>query len=135
MSKKQNRIQVSLQEAVSSVGDYDKVIWIHTQYTPKEEGIEMIAKTLGVDKSKVFVPKARDVEKLLATQQIPDELNKVLEGSRKSLLVCMAGYTSLNAVKVLGSKGIATESLTGGISTLSQGKGKQIGELIRVATE
>ncbi|MDE1725162.1 MAG: pyridoxal-phosphate dependent enzyme [Thaumarchaeota archaeon] len=134
-SKKQNRIQVSLQEAVSSVGDYDKVIWIHTQYTPKEEGIEMIAKTLGVDKSKVFVPKARDVEKLLATQQIPDEINKALEGTHKSLLVCMAGYTSLNAVKVLGSKGITTESLTGGISAISQGKGKQMGELIRVATE
>ncbi|HJW19883.1 MAG TPA: cysteine synthase, partial [Candidatus Nitrosotalea sp.] len=124
-----------LQEAVSSVGEYDKVIWIHTQYTPREEGIELIAQTLGIDKSKVFVPKARDVEKMLATQQIPDELNKALEGSRKSLLVCMAGYTSLNAVKVLGGKGIATESLTGGISALAQGKGKQMPEIIRVATE
>lgn len=135
IGKKQSRIQVSLQEAVSSVGDYDKVIWIHTQYTPKEEGIEMIAKTLGVDKSKIFVPKARDVERLLATQQIPEELDKALQGSHKSLLVCMAGYTSLNAVKVLGSKGIVTESLNGGISALSQGKGKQIAELIQVATE
>src|SRR5579883_710314 len=134
-SRKQNRIQVSLQEAASSVGDYDKVIWIHTQYTPKEEGIEMIAKTLGVDKSKIFVPKARDVERLLATQQIPDDINKALEGTHKSLLVCMAGYTSLNAVKVLGSKGIATESLTGGISAISQGKGKQMSDLIQVATE
>lgn len=133
--KKQNRIQVSLQEAISSVEDYDKVIWIHTQYTPREEGIELIAKTIGVDKSKVFVPKARDVERLLTTQQIPEELNKALEGSRKSLLVCMAGYTSLNAVKVLGGKGIVTESLTGGISALAQGKGKQMPELIRVATE
>jgi rhodanese-related sulfurtransferase len=95
----------------------------------------MIAKTLGVDKSKIFVPKARDVERLLATQQIPDEINKALEGTHKSLLVCMAGYTSLNAVKVLGSKGITTESLTGGISAISQGKGKQMGELIQVATE
>ncbi len=135
IGKKQNRIQVSLQEAVSSVGEYDKVIWIHTQYTPREEGIELIAQTLGIDKSKVFVPKARDVEKMLATQQIPDELNKALEGSRKSLLVCMAGYTSLNAVKVLGGKGIPTESLTGGISALAQGKGKQMPEIIRVATE
>jgi len=135
VGKKQNRIQVSLQEAVSSVGEYDKVIWIHTQYTPREEGIELIAQTLGIDKSKIFVPKARDVEKMLATQQVPDELNKALEGSHKSLLVCMAGYTSLNAVKVLGGKGIATESLTGGISALAQGKGKQIPEIIRVATE
>ena len=135
MEKKQTRSEVSLEDAVSNAGDYDKVIWIHTQYTPREEGIEMIAKTLGVDKSKIFVPKARDVERLLATQQIPDELNKALEGTHKSLLVCMAGYTSLNAVKVLANKGIATESLTGGIQALSQGKGKQIPELIRLATE
>ncbi len=135
MSKKQSRVQVSLEEAVATTSEYDKVIWIHTQYTPREEGIELIAKTLGVDKSKVFVPKARDVERLLATQQIPEELNKVLEGSHKSLLVCMAGYTSLNAVKVLSDKGIVSESLSGGISALSQGKGKQISELIQIATE
>ena len=40
MAKKQNRTQVSLQEAVSNVDDYDRIIWIHTQYTPREEGIE-----------------------------------------------------------------------------------------------
>lgn len=135
IGKKQNRIQVSLQEAVSNVEDYDKIIWVHTQFTPREEGIELIAKTLGVDKSKVFVPKARDVERLLATQQIPDELNKALEGSHKSLLVCMAGNTSLMAVKTLANKGITAESLTGGISAISQGKGKQMPELIQVATE
>ncbi len=136
IGRKQNRIQVSMQEAASNIGEYDKVIWIHTQYTPREEGIEMIAKSLGIDKSKISVPKARDVERLLATQQIPEELNKALEGSKgKSLLVCMAGNTSLMAVKVLAGKGITAESLTGGISTLSQGKGKQISELIRLATE
>lgn len=135
MAKKQSRTQVSLEEAVSSVGDYDKIIWIHTQYTPREEGIELIAKTLGVDKSKIVVPKARDVERLLMTQQVPEDLNKALEGSHKSLLVCMAGYTSLSAVQVLEKKGITTESLTGGISAISQGKGKQISELIKVATE
>ena len=135
MAKKESRSEVSLEEAVSSVGDYDKVIWIHPQYTPREEGIELLAKTLGIDKSKIIVPKAREVERLLMAQQIPDDLNKALEGSHKSLLVCMAGYTSLNAVQVFGKKGIATESLTGGISGLSQKKGKQISELIKVATE
>jgi rhodanese-related sulfurtransferase len=136
IGKKQSRTQVSLQEAVSGISDYDKVIWIHTQYTPREEGIEMIAKTLGVDKDKISVPKARDVELLLMTQQIPEELNKALSGSHcKSLLVCMAGNTSLMAVKVLADKGIVTESLSGGISALSEGKGKHIGELIKVATE
>ncbi|HJU14469.1 MAG TPA: pyridoxal-phosphate dependent enzyme [Candidatus Nitrosotalea sp.] len=135
MSEKQARVQVSLEEAQSSIGDYDKVVWIHTQYTPREEGIEMIAKTLGIDKSKVIVPTAGEAEQLLMTQKVPDTINKALEGSHKSLLVCMAGYTSLNAVKVLADKGIVSESLTGGISAISQGKGKQIAELIRVATE
>jgi len=136
MEKKQNRTQVSMQEAVSNIGDYDRVIWIHTQYTPREEGIELIAKSLGVDKSKISVPKARTVDQLLATQQIPEELSKALQGSKgKSLLVCMAGNTSLMAVNVLAGKGIVTQSLTGGITALPQGKGRQLSELIRVATE
>ncbi|MEE9511575.1 MAG: cysteine synthase, partial [Nitrosopumilaceae archaeon] len=136
IGKKQKRTQVSLQEAASNVGDYDRVIWIHAQYTPKEEGLEIIAKSLGVDKAKISVPKARTVNQLLATQQIPEELSKALQGSKgKSLLVCMAGNTSLMAVKVLAGKGIVTESLSGGISELPQAKNKSPGEFIKVATE
>jgi len=136
MSKKQNRIQVSLQEAASNVSDYDRIIWVHTQYTPREEGIELIAKSLGVDKSKISVPTARTVGELLSTQQIPEELSKDLQGSKgKSLLVCMAGNTSLMAVKALAGKGVITESLIGGISELPQGKNRQLSELIREATD
>ena len=136
MGKKQNRTQVSLQEAASNVGDYDRIIWVHSQYTPREEGIEVIAKSLGVDKDKISVQKASTVNQLLSTQQIPEELSKDLQGPKgKSLLVCMAGNTSLRAVKVLADKGIVTESLTGGISELPQAKTKQITELIKQATE
>ena len=136
MAKTQNRTQVSVQEAVSNIGDYDRVIWIHTQYTPREEGIELIAKSLGVDKSKISVPKARTAQQLLTTQQVPEELSKDLQGSKgKSLFVCMAGNTSLMAVQVLAGKGIVTESLVGGITELPQAKGRQIPELIKVATE
>jgi len=136
MSKKQNRIQVTLPEAASNIEDYDKIIWVHTQFTPREEGIELIAKSLGVDKAKISVPKARTIGQLLTTQQIPEELSKDLQGNKgKSLLVCMAGNTSLMAVKVLASKGIVTESLNGGITELPEGKSKQLGELIREATE
>ncbi len=136
MAKKTNRTQVTLSEAASSVNDYDKVIWIHTQFTPREEGIELIAKSLGVDKSKISVPTATTVGTLLATQKIPEELNKDLKGDKgKTLLVCMAGNTSLMAAKVLASKGIVAESLNGGITELPEGKGRQLGELIRQATE
>ena len=135
-TEKQNRLQVSLQEAVLDIGNYNRVLWIHTQYTPRKEGIELIANSLGIDQSKISVPKARDVAQLLATQEIPKELDSALGGADgKSLLVCMMGNTSLMAAKVLAGKGIVAESLNGGINALSQGKGKQISELIRLATE
>jgi cysteine synthase/rhodanese-related sulfurtransferase len=136
MQQKQKRLEVPLQEAVSNIGNYDRVVWIHTMYTPRKEGIELIAETLGIDESKIYVPKAREVEQLLMTQQIPKEMEKSLGGSDgKPLLVCMMGNTSLRVAQVLGQKGIVAESLTGGINTISQGKGKQISELVRMATE
>lgn len=134
--KKQTRTQVDLQEAVSNIGNYNRVVWIHTQYTPRKEGIELIANSLGIDQSKISVPKARDVEKLLSTQQIPKEIDEAIGGpDAKPLLVCMMGNTSLMVAKLLAGKGIAAESLNGGISALSQGKGKQILELVTIATE
>ncbi|HEV2193786.1 MAG TPA: pyridoxal-phosphate dependent enzyme [Nitrosopumilaceae archaeon] len=136
MAEKQNRIKVDLQEAVSNIGNYDRVVWIHTQYTPKKEGIELIANSLGIDQSKISIPKARDVEKLLTTQEIPKELDSTFGGADgKSLLVCMMGNTSLMVAQVLARKGITAESLNGGINALSQGKGKQISQLVQVATE
>ena len=130
------RIQVSLQDAASSIQDYDKIVWVHTQYTPKEEGIEIIAKSLGVDKGKISIPKASTIGKLLTTQEIPDELNKELEGVKgKSLLICMAGNTSLMATKVLANKGIVTESLNGGITNLPEGQNKNPGEYIQIARD
>lgn len=134
--QKERRLEVPLQEAVSNIGSYDRVVWIHTMYTPRKEGIEMIAKTLGIDESKIYVPKAREVEQLLMTQQIPKEMEKSIGGpNSKPLLVCMMGNTSLRVAEVLGRKGISAESLTGGINTLSQGKGKSIAELVQIATE
>ncbi len=133
---RKGRLEVPLEEAVSKIGNYDRVLWIHTMYTPRKEGIELIANSLGCDESRIAVPKARDVERLLATQQIPEELDSALGGANgKSLLVCMMGNTSLRVAQVLAEKGIVAESLTGGISALSQQKGKQISQLVRLATE
>ena len=129
-------LQVPMQKAVSNIENYDRIVWIHTMYTPRKEGIELIAKALGVDESKIIVPKAREVEQLLMTQQMPAELDKALGGAgAKPLLVCMMGNTSLRAAEVLAQKGIVAESLNGGISALSAGKGKQIPELVQMATE
>ena len=127
----EGRTQVSVDEANAS--GYDKVIWIHAQYTPREEGIELIAKSLGIDKSKISVPDVRTAQELLATQQIPEALNKDLEGDNKPLLVCMAGKTSLMAAKVLAGKGVMTDSLIGGITQLPEGQSKQLSQLIKEA--
>lgn len=136
METQERNLEVPLQKAVSNIKNYDRVVWIHTMYTPRKEGIELIAKSLGIDESKIFVPKAKDVEKLLMTQQIPSEMEKALGGANaRPLLVCMMGNTSLRVAEVLEKKGIIAESLNGGISALSAGKGKQIPELVRMATE
>ena len=78
---KPGRLDIPLQEAVSNIRNYNRVLWIHTMYTPSKEGIELIANSLGIDESKIVVPKASDVERLLATQKIPKELNNALGGS------------------------------------------------------
>jgi len=135
ISEEEVPMQISLEDASKAAEEYDKIIWVHTQYTPREEGIEMIAKSLGVDKSKISIPKARTINELLSTQKIPDDLNKELEGSDKSLLVCMAGNTSLMTAQVLASKGITTQSLSGGITNLPEGRNKNPGEYIQIARE
>ena len=132
----EQRMQVSLDEAAASVSEYDRVIWVHPSYTPKEEGIEMIAKSLGIDTEKIAIPKASTINELLSTREIPKELSEDLDGSKgKSLLICMAGNTSLMTAQVLASKGIVTESLNGGITNLPEGMGKNPGEFIKAATE
>ena len=136
LAEKQSRVKVDLQEAVSNIGNYDRVVWIHTQYAPRKEGIDLIANSLGVDQSKIFVPKARDVEKLLTTQEIPKELDDALGGAdSKTLLVCMMGNTSLMVAQALARKGMVSESLNGGINALSQGRPVHISQLVQVATE
>jgi cysteine synthase/rhodanese-related sulfurtransferase len=133
----ENRLEIPLEEAVSNIRNYDRVIWIHTMYTPRKEGIELIANSLGVDQNKISVPKASEVERLLTTQKIPEEIDNALGGENdgNTLLVCMMGNTSLRVAEVLAEKGITAKSLTGGISALSQDKGKELSELVRIATE
>lgn len=136
ISEERLPLNISLDDAAAIANDYDKIIWVHTQYTPKEEGIEMIAKSLGVDKSKISITKARTLGTLLTTQQIPDELDKEMQGDKgKCLLICMAGNTSLMTAQLLSSKGKKVQSLNGGITNLPDGFGKNPGEFVKMATE
>lgn len=132
-SKSGGRVRVSLEDAASSIDEYDKIVWVHTQYTPRDEGIEVLARSLGVDKNKISIQKAGTVDQLLSTQKIPEEMSRDLNG--KCLLVCMAGNTSLMATKVLTGNGITAESLNGGITGLPESMMRNPGELVRMATE
>jgi cysteine synthase A len=127
--------EVSLEEARTSLEDYGGILWAHGMFSPKEEGKELIATSLGVGDDKVHVATARDVNTLLATQRIPDGLRELLpEKNGKALLVvCMVGGTSLQVAKILEEKGIRAVSLVGGITGLSGGR--QIPELVQVARE
>ncbi len=128
--------QVSQEEVASNSRNYDRIIWIHTQYTPQEKGIELLAKSLGIDKSKIFVPNARVAQQLLSGQGIPDEINNSLQESKgKSLMVCMAGRTSLMAANVLAEKGIVTDSLIGGLTELPEARNNQLSELVKQASQ
>jgi len=49
------------------------------------------------------------------------------------LVVCMAGNTSLMLAKVLERRGVAAESLVGGITGLPASRGKQPFELVEIA--
>ena len=49
------------------------------------------------------------------------------------LLVCMSGNTSLRAAQALDSKGIKSQSLTGGITKLAQVSHKPLPNLVKPA--
>ncbi len=127
-------MRVELAEAAAAAGEYDRIVWMHTQYTPKDEGIEIIAKSLGVDRSRIAIPKASSVDQMLSTREIPEDISREIGGG-KTLLVCMAGNTSFMAAQVLSSKGKAVQSLNGGITNLPEGRTRNPGEYIQIARE
>jgi rhodanese-related sulfurtransferase len=132
-------LEVTLENAKSRPGKYDSVVWTHMGYVPTEEGVKLIASSLGFPESSVKVADARDVVKLITGQEVPPGLTAVLDGERvpaggkKVLLVCMAGNTSLRAAQILASKGIKGQSLSGGITKLAQASHKPLPLLVKPA--
>jgi cysteine synthase A len=108
-------------------------LWTHGMFIPKEEGIKLIASSLGISEDKISVVNVRDVESIVSSQEIPETAKSLFGTDGKSLLVCMAGGTSLRVAQVLAKKGIEAESLTGGIVGLSASSGKRPPELVQIA--
>jgi cysteine synthase len=129
-------LEVTLPQASSSVEDYGEVLWTHGMFIPKEDGIKLLASSLGCDASKIKVAKASDVQTLILTEKIPDNIMNVLpEDDRKVLLVCMAGGTSLRVAQIFAANGIQGQSLTGGMMSLSESSKKQPSDLVQMARE
>jgi cysteine synthase/rhodanese-related sulfurtransferase len=134
VAKKGKRDQVRLEEASSRIGDYGGVVWAHNMFIPREEGIKVIASSLGCDESSVKVANVRDVQAVLNGAKPSQEFeNLVPKDDRPILVVCMAGNTSLMLAKVLERQGVAAESLVGGITGLPAARGKQPFELVQIS--
>ncbi len=129
-------LEVNVQEANSKQQGYGEVLWTHAMFVPREEGVKLVAEALGCDEDKVKVATARDVQSLITTERIPAGINALLPKDKsKTLLVCMAGGTSLRVAEVLAKNGVVAQSLTGGIMNLSQTNNRQPEDLVQVATE
>jgi cysteine synthase A len=127
------RHEVTLQEARSNISDYD-VLWTHTTFVPKDEGIELISSSLGCEENRVKIARAQDVQRLIVNQEVPQTMRTLLsKDKRKLLLVCMAGNTSLKVAKILSKVGIEAESLTGGIMGVPEVNTKDPLQMVRPA--
>jgi cysteine synthase/rhodanese-related sulfurtransferase len=128
--------EVTLKEAAAGQSEYVQVLWTHAAFVPKDEGIKLIASSLGCEESKVKTARAKDVQSLLSTGEIPEAMRMILpKKDSKLLLVCMVGGTSLRVAELLETKGIVARSLTGGITGLPAAIGREPPDLIQLAVE
>lgn len=129
-------LEATVEEASENQAAYDQVLWTHAMFTPREAGVELVASSLHIDKNKVKIAKAQDVQALITKEEIPVGIVELLpKGRSRTLLVCMAGGTSLRAAEILTKKGVGAQSLTGGIMNLAQSTRQSPDELVKVATE
>ena len=134
VSRKGKRDQVRLDEAASSIREYGGVIWAHNMFVPRKEGIKAIADSLGCEEADVKVADVKDVQAVLNGREPSEGFESMLpKDERPVLVVCMAGNTSLMLAKVLERRGVAAESLVGGIAGLPSSRGKQPFDLVQIS--
>lgn len=132
----EKKLEVTFEEASSKISDYGEVLWTHTMFVPKEEGIKLIASSLGLDEGRIKVARAQDVQTLISTQELPETMKSLLpKDNRGLLLVCMAGQTSLRVAELLAAKGTEAVSITGGIMNVPEAGNKQPSDLVQIARE
>ena len=134
VARRGKRDQVRLEEAASSIEGYGSVMWAHNMFVPKAEGVRVIASSLGCNEDAVRVADVRDVQAVLNGREPSEVFERLLPADdRPVLIVCMAGNTSLMLAKVLERRGVAAESLVGGITGLPASKGRPAFDLVQMA--
>ena len=134
VARRGKRDQVRLDEAAAAVGEYSGVVWAHNMFVPSEEGVRAIASSLGCEESEVKVADVRDVQTVLNGGEPSEEFERLLpKDDRPLLVICIGGNTSLMLAKVLERRGVAAESLVGGIAGLPASRGKQPFDLVEIA--
>lgn len=134
VARKGKRDQVRLDEAVSTMESYGEVLWVHNTFVPRSEGLKALAASLGCREADIKVAKTRDVQAVLDGREPSPEFEELLPKDGKPVLVvCMSGNTSLMLARVLERKGVAAESLVGGITGLPVSKGRQPFDLVQIA--
>src|SRR6267143_1019758 len=130
----EKRYELTIDEARSNLQNYGTVLWTHTAFAPKTEGVELIASSLGLKPDKVRIARAQDIQTLISTEKLPETLKTLIPDKDKVLLVCMVGATSLRVAELLAPHGIDALSITGGIMGLPSNS-KAPAEIVQMATE
>ena len=134
VARRGKRDQVRLEEAAAAIAGYGGVVWAHNMFIPRPEGVELIASSLGCETSKVRIANVKDVQAVLNGKEPSEEFEDILpKDDRPILVVCMAGNTSLMLAKVLERRGVAAESLIGGITGLPESKTRQPFDLVEIS--
>ncbi len=129
------RHEVTVDEARASSLDYGAVMWTHTAFAPREEGIQLIASALKLDRDKIKIAKASDVQAVISGRPLPESIMRLFPAEKKVLLVCMVGATSLRVAELLGKHGVQALSITGGLMNLPEANAKSPADLIQLAKD
>jgi cysteine synthase len=126
--------QVTLEQASARISEYASVLWTHSMLVPKDEGVEVIADSLGCTRDAVRVAGVKDVQDVINGMEPSQRFERLLPpDGRPVLLVCMAGNTSLMVARALRKKGVVAESLVGGIGGLPLSKAKGAFGLVQMS--